>query len=115
MGLLVGDILLEYDGREFDSVAQFIQYRGQETDGATRLLRMLRDGEIKTFEVSPGKMGATLGPAFWPQETLDAAREKAGIEAKTDASETPDASNAVENVETDVDVWFNEENGAARP
>jgi hypothetical protein len=98
--LKVGDILLEYDGREFGSVAQFIRYRNEETGDAMRTLRVWRDGETIAFELAPGKMGASLDGVAISPELLAAAREKMNGEAQ----------NAGENADAEVDEEMETEN-----
>ena len=59
IGLEPGDIILSYDGKDGLNRATFIRAVQAPGEG-TRELRILRRGEVLTFQVQPGKLGIRL-------------------------------------------------------
>ncbi|MDO4585371.1 MAG: hypothetical protein Q4D62_14885 [Planctomycetia bacterium] len=64
-------MFLDYDGRFFGDVAEFIAYRDKETGEEARKLIVLRGEEFVVFDVLPGKLGASLGARVVPTEAVE--------------------------------------------
>ncbi len=61
IGLRVGDVLLDYDGKEVTNMYRFVHVRSLEpSEGAARELKVLRKGKIVLLRVKPGRLGAQL-------------------------------------------------------
>ena len=59
IGLEPGDTILSYDGKDGLNLATFTRAVQAPGEG-TRELRILRRGEVLTFQVQPGKLGIRL-------------------------------------------------------
>jgi C-terminal processing protease CtpA/Prc len=71
LGLRVGDILSEYDGKPARNTAAFIHGRAAEKPGGpTKELKVLRDRDMITFKVAPGLMGARLSDKILPDPRI---------------------------------------------
>jgi len=70
LGLKVGDILLQYDGRDITDAGQFVAGRKTERPGdPARVLVVRRGNQVLRFQVTPGPLGTGLRYSLVPAAT----------------------------------------------
>jgi S1-C subfamily serine protease len=67
LGLLAGDIILRYGGKDIAGVSEFLNATANE-EGPRRELIILRDDQTFTFQVEPGRLGVEINDVIAPSD-----------------------------------------------